>query len=88
MLKGQLSGVPWPGYSWIPFIFQPALWVLQQPHNHSSPIIFLPSTTQPHQSTEMTIGSAASHKVTCPPCLFQLPPWENVNRSTALINSM
>jgi len=24
-------------------------------------------------------------KVTHPPCLFQLSPWENVNRSTTLI---
>jgi len=32
-------------------------------------------------STKMTLERAASHlKVTHPPCLFQLPPWENVNR--------
>ena len=35
MLKGQLSRVPWPGNSWMPFTFQPALWVLLQPHKHS-----------------------------------------------------
>jgi len=35
MLKGQLSRVPWPGNSWIPFTFQPALWALQQPHIHT-----------------------------------------------------
>jgi len=35
MLKGQLSRVSWPGNSWMPFTFQPALWVLQQPHKHS-----------------------------------------------------
>jgi len=34
MPKGQLSKVPWPGNSWMPFTFQPALWVLQQPHKH------------------------------------------------------
>ena len=35
MPKGQLSRVPWPGNSWRPFTFQPALWALQQPHEHS-----------------------------------------------------
>ena len=35
MPKGQLSRVPWPGNSWMPFTFQPTLWVLQQPHKHS-----------------------------------------------------
>jgi len=35
MPKGQLSRVPWPGNSWMPFTFQPTLWALQQPHNHS-----------------------------------------------------
>ena len=32
MPKGQLSRVPWPGNSWMPFTFQPALWAPQQPH--------------------------------------------------------
>jgi len=32
MPKGHLS---WPGNSWIPFTFQPALQALQQPHKHS-----------------------------------------------------
>jgi len=36
MLKGQLSRVPWPGNSWMPFTFQPALVVLQLPHKHSN----------------------------------------------------
>ena len=35
MPKGQLSRVPWPGNSWMPFTFQPALQALQQPHKHS-----------------------------------------------------
>jgi len=35
MPKGQLSRVPWPGNSWMPFTFQPALWVPQQTHKHS-----------------------------------------------------
>ena len=35
MPKGQLSRVPWPGNSWMPFIFQPALRALQQPHKQS-----------------------------------------------------
>ena len=34
--KGQLSRVPWPGNSWMPFPFQPALWTPQQPHKHSN----------------------------------------------------
>jgi len=29
MLEGQLSRVPWPGNSWMPFTFQPALRALQ-----------------------------------------------------------
>ena len=35
MPKGQLSRVPWPGSSWMPFTFQPALRALQQSHKHS-----------------------------------------------------
>jgi len=35
MPKGQLSRVPWPGNSRMPFTFQPALQTLQQPHKHS-----------------------------------------------------
>jgi len=35
MQKGQLSRVSWPGNSWMPFTFQPALQVLQQPHKQS-----------------------------------------------------
>jgi len=94
MLKGQLSRVPWPRNSWIPFTFQPALWVLQKPHKHSHSLQlatpssrgYLQSTAWPHQSTEMALERATSHiKVTHPPCLFWLPPWENVNRSTTLI---
>jgi len=116
MLKGQLSGVSWPGNSWMPFTFQAALLVFQQPHKHSHSLqlaihtnlphyciqyalwgllpffpTFLQSTVQPQQSTKITLERAASHiKVTCicPPCLFRLPTWENVNRSTTLINSM
>ena len=38
MPKGQLSRVPWPGKSCIPFTFQPALRALQQPHKHSHPL--------------------------------------------------
>ena len=46
----------------------------------------LQSTVRPHQSTEMALERVASHiKMTCLHCLFQLPPWENVNRSTTLI---
>jgi len=46
---------------------------------------FLQSIVQPHQSTEMTLERTSSHiKVTCPPCLFRLPPWENENRSIIL----
>ena len=49
----------------------------------------LQSTTWPHQSTKMTLERATNHiKVTCPPGLFRLPPRENVNRSTILVNSM
>ena len=44
---------------------------------------------RPHQSIARPLERATSHiKVTRPPCLFQLPPWENVNRSTTLIHCM
>ena len=33
--RGQLSRVPWSGNLWMPFTFQPALQVLQQPHKQS-----------------------------------------------------
>jgi len=34
-----------------------------------------------HQSTEMALERVTSHiKVTSPPCLFQLPPYENVKQ--------
>ena len=48
-----------------------------------SPKRILQSTVRPHQSTARPLERAASHiKVTRPPCLFRLPPWENVNRPT------
>ena len=54
-----------------------------------SPKRNLQSTARPHQSTARPLERAASHiKVTHPPCLFQLSPWENVNRSTTLIHHM
>jgi len=55
------------------------------------PFGFLQSTTctLPHRSTTRPHERAASHiKVTRPPCLFRLLPWENVNRSTTLIYPM
>jgi len=40
---------------------------------------------KPHQSTEMALERTASHiNMTHLPCLFQLLPWENVNRSTTV----
>ena len=60
------------------FLFFPFFW---------SPRGFLQSTVWPH---EMALERVASHiNVTCPcpPCLFRLPPWVNVNHSTTLINS-
>jgi len=49
---------------------------------------FLQSTaaTSKHQN-DIWKGATSHIKVTRPPCLFQLPPWENVNRSTTLIYS-
>jgi len=42
-----------------------------------SPRGFLQSAAWPHQSTKMVLERAASHiKVTRPPRLFWLPPWE------------
>ena len=50
---------------------------------------FLQSTARPHQSTTRPLETATSHiKGTRPPCLFWLPPWENVNRSTTLVHHM
>ena len=92
----------------MPFTFQSALRVLQQPHKHSHSFQLANHTQLAHhhvpffftskrisskycmanQSTKMAHERAASHiKVTYPPCLFQLPPWGNVNRSTTLINN-
>ena len=114
MLKGQLSRVPWPGNSLMPFTFSLASAAPQtfthtpSSYSHStstslhslgfinsfcffflSPRVFLQSTMQPHQSAAKPLERAASHiKVTCPPCLFWLPPWENVNQSTTLIHCM
>jgi len=48
MPKGQLSGVPWPGNSWMPFTFQPALRVLQQPHKHSHSLQLATDTELAH----------------------------------------
>ena len=54
-----------------------------------SPKRILQSTAWPHQSTARPLERVASYiKVTRPPCLFQLPPWENVNRSTIPIYHM
>ena len=54
-----------------------------------SPRGFLQSTARPHQSTARPLQRATSHiKVTHPPYLFLLLPWENVNRSTTLIYCM
>jgi len=53
----------------------------QQPHKYSyfKSKRISSSTAWPYQSTETTLARAASHsKVTYPPCLFWLPPWENV----------
>ena len=48
-----------------------------------SPRGFLQRTLWSHQSTDMALERATSHiKVTHLPCLFQLMPWENVDRST------
>jgi len=42
----------------------------------------------PYKSTEMALERIVNHiEVTHLPSLFQLPKWENVNRSTSLINS-
>ena len=49
---------------------------------------FLPSIAWPRQNMEALERVASHVKVTFPPCLFRLPPWENVNRSTTLIYSM
>ena len=49
----------------------------------------LQSTARPHQSTDLKLERAASRiKERSPPCLFRLPPWENVNRSITLNNCM
>jgi len=49
---------------------------------------FLQSTAWQHQSTTRPLERAVSHiKVTHPPCLLWLLPWENVNRSTTLTSS-
>ena len=48
---------------------------------------FLPSTARLHRSTTRPLERPTSHiKVTRPPCLFWLLPWENVNRPATLIH--
>jgi len=48
MPKGQLSRVPWPGNTWMPFTFQPALRALQQPHKHSHSLQLATDTEVAH----------------------------------------
>ena len=48
MAKGQLSRVPWPGNSWMPFTFQPALRALQQPQKHSHSLQLATDTELAH----------------------------------------
>ena len=48
MPKGQLSRVPWQGNAWMPFTFQPALQVLQQPHKHSHSLMLATHTELAH----------------------------------------
>jgi len=48
--NGQLSRVPWPGNSWMPFTFQPALQALQQPHKHSHSLQLATHTQLAHQN--------------------------------------
>ena len=50
MWKGSRA-IPWPGNSWMPFTFQPALRALQQPHEHSNSL----------QLTNHTLVSRVSH---------------------------
>jgi len=72
------------------FIFHPARWAFQQPHKHSYSLQRISSKYHGHiQALPGHLKGTASHiKVTHPPCLFQLPPWENVNRSTTPIHCM
>jgi len=57
MLKGQLSRVPWPGNLWMPFIFQAALQVLQQPDKHSYSLQLATHTELAHHYIHCFINS-------------------------------
>jgi len=82
----------------MPFAFQPAFTFTPASYSHSTSTFnklyhritgFLQSTMRPHLSTARPLERAANHiKGTCPSCLFRLPPWENVNRSTTLMHQM
>ena len=57
MLKGQLSRIPWPGNSWMPFTFQPAFQELQQPHEHSSSLHLAIHTQLAHHYIQYTLSA-------------------------------
>jgi len=60
MQKGQLSRVPWPGNSWMPFTFQPALRTLQQPHKHSHSLQLATHTELTHQYIQYALSTLSS----------------------------
>ena len=55
MPKGQLSRVPWPGNSWMPFTFQPALRALQQPHKHLHSLQLATDTELAHHYIQLAL---------------------------------
>ena len=57
MLKSQISREPWPVNSWMPFIFQPAFWALQQPHKHSHSLQLTNHTELAHYYIQLALST-------------------------------
>jgi len=95
MPKGQLSRVPWPGNSWMPFTFQPALQAPQQPHKHSNSLQQAIHSLIAHHYIQQTLLTLSvfffpkgffkvpcGHiKVTCPPSVAAMGKCKQINNS-------
>jgi len=86
MPRDQPSRVPWPGNSWMPFTFQPALRVLQQPHKRSHSLQLATDTEPEHryivnQQVYKCIAIISQLKVCCwdviSPVMLKLPRVQN-----------
>ena len=80
MPKGQLSRVPWPGTSWMPFTFQFALRALQQPHKQSHSLQLATHTELAHHYIQYALST-----LTLSPRVFlQSTTWPHQSTEMAL----